>query len=102
MSVDRGDLIYINFNSNNVPAIVLSPKKFNEITNFISICPITSVQKGWGYEVDLPKGLVFDGVILTDQIKNINLLKRQIEKKGKAPYEIVRECLDKISTFLYY
>ena len=48
----------------------------------------------------LPEGLVFDGVILTDQIKNLDWRARRIDIVGKAPNEVVDECLDKIHTFL--
>jgi Growth inhibitor len=107
MSVDRGDLIWINFNpqagheqAGRRSAIVLSPKAFNETTGFVSVCPITHTVRGWGYEVLLPDGLVFNGVILTDQIKNLDWRARRMDVVGKAPDEVINECLDKIHTFL--
>jgi antitoxin MazE len=30
------------------------------------------IARRWGYEVPLPDGLVFDGVVLTDQVKNLD------------------------------
>ncbi len=48
----------------------------------------------------LPEGSYFDGVILTDQIKNLDWKARQIDIVAKASDEVVRECLDKIRTFL--
>ncbi len=48
----------------------------------------------------LPDGLVFNGVILTDQIKNLDWRASRIDIVGKAPNEVVNECLDKIHTFL--
>lgn len=107
MSADRGDLVWINFNpqagheqAGRRSAIVLSPKAFNEMTGFASVCPITHTVRGWGYEVLLPDGLAFNGVILTDQIKNLDWRARQMEIVGKVPSETVHECLDKIHTFL--
>lgn len=107
MGADRGDLVWINFNpqagheqAGRRSAIVLSPKAFNETTGFVSVCPITHTIRGWGYEVLLPNGLVFNGVILTDQIKNLDWRARRIDIVGKAPNEVINECLDKIHTFL--
>lgn len=107
MSADRGDLVWLDFNpqagheqAGRRSAIVLSPKAFNETTGFVSVCPITHTVRGWGYEVLLPIGLVFNGVILTDQIKNLDWRARRIDIVGKAPKEVVSECLDKIHTFL--
>ncbi|RWR14024.1 type II toxin-antitoxin system PemK/MazF family toxin [Siminovitchia fortis] len=108
MSVpDRGDLVYVNFNpqtgheqAGNRPGIVLSPKEFNQVTGFASICLITKTARGWGFEVKLPEGLAFQGVILTDQVKNLDWAARNLKVKGKAPDELVEECLAKIHTFL--
>ncbi len=104
---DRGDLVYISFNpqagreqAGRRPAIVLSPKEFNQITGFASVCPITNTERGWGYEVKLPVGLAFEGVILTDQVKNLDWRTRGIDIKGQAPQSVIDECFAKIHTFL--
>ena len=104
---ERGDLIYLNFNpqvgheqAGHRPAIVLSPKRFNEVTGFASVCPITNVAKGWGYEVPLPNESVFTGVILTDQVKNLDWRARNISIRGKAGEKTVQDCLERIATYL--
>ncbi|MED4534223.1 type II toxin-antitoxin system PemK/MazF family toxin [Metabacillus fastidiosus] len=104
---DRGDLVYVNFNpqagheqAGNRPGIVLSPKSFNEITGFAAICPIINSIRGWGYEVKLPEGLAFQGVILTDQVKSLDWKARNIKIKDHVSEEIVDDCLAKIHTFL--
>jgi mRNA interferase MazF len=104
---DRGDLVYVNFNpqagheqTGNRPGIVLSPKAFNEATGFAAVCPITNTIRGWGYEVNLPDGLVFQGVILTDQVKSLDWQVRNLRVRGQVPEEIVNDCLAKIHTFL--
>lgn len=104
---DRGDLVYVSFNpqagheqAGSRPAIVLSPKVFNAATKFAVVCPITSKVKGYPFEVKLPIGLPIEGVILTDQVKSLDWRARQCEIKGKAPQEIVANCLDLIHTFL--
>lgn len=104
---ERGDLVYINFNPQagheqhgNRPGIILSPKAFNDVTGFAVVCPITNTVKGWGYEVQLPDGLAFQGVILTDQVKSLDWKARNLKIKGQAPQEIIEDCLAKIHTFL--
>lgn len=106
-SPQRGDLVYLNFDpqagheqSGRRPGIVLSPKSFNEVTGFVSICPITSTQRGWGFEVPLPEGLVFQGVILTDQLKNLDWSVRTLQVMGRAPQSLVQICLDRIHIYL--
>lgn len=57
---DKRDLIYLNFSpqsgheqSGHRPAIVLSPKLFNQNT-FLIACPITNQEKGYPFEVKIP------------------------------------------------
>lgn len=107
MSVERGDLVYVNFNpqagheqAGRRPAIVLSPKNFNQTTGFAVVCPITSQQKSYPFEVALPDGLAIQGVILTDQVKSLDWRARRFQVVDQAPEIIVSECLDYIHTFL--
>lgn len=104
---ERGDLVYIDFNpqagheqAGRRPAIVLSPQKFNQITGFVYICPITNTARGWGYEVPLPSESIFQGVVLTDQVKNLDWSARNIQIKGQAPQEVIETCIKRINTFL--
>lgn len=106
MVPDKGDLIFLNFSPQTGheqkgyrPAIVLSPKLFNNGT-FVIVCPITSQIKGYPFEVKLPEGLEIHGAILTDQLRSLDWRSRNIKVVCKAPEEIVQECLDKISTYL--
>ncbi|GGK25649.1 hypothetical protein GCM10010965_17950 [Caldalkalibacillus thermarum] len=48
----------------------------------------------------MPDNLAIQGVILTDQVKSLDWRARQFEIKGRAPEEIVSECLELIHTFL--
>lgn len=102
---DRGDLVYINFTPQagheqrgHRPAIVISPKEFNQ-NGFALLAPITSQEKGWGFEVKLPAGKDIEGVILTDQIKSLDWRARGLSVRDKAPDDIIEECLAKIATF---
>lgn len=47
-----------------------------------------------------PMAWCLTGVILTDEIKNLDWRAIRIDIVGKAPNEVVNECLDKIHTFL--
>jgi mRNA interferase MazF len=104
---DRGDLVYINFSphagheqAGHRPGIVLSPQLFNNATGFAVICPITNQVKEYPYEIPLPEGLVFTGVILSDQVKSLDWRSRGLKIRGQAPGELVQECLDYIHTYL--
>jgi mRNA interferase MazF len=82
---DRGDIVWLNFTPQSGheqrgkrPALILSPKIYNEKTSLCVCLPITSKIKGYPFEVALPKGLEVEGVILSDQIKNLDYVARDI------------------------
>ncbi|WP_188883057.1 type II toxin-antitoxin system PemK/MazF family toxin [Alicyclobacillus cellulosilyticus] len=104
---DRGDLVYVHFNpqagheqAGRRPGIVLSPIAFNRATGFAVVCPITRQKKGYPFEVPLPEGLVFAGVILADQVKSLDWRARRFQIEGRAPDDVIMDCLDLIHTFL--
>ncbi|MDP5276609.1 type II toxin-antitoxin system PemK/MazF family toxin [Chengkuizengella sp. 2205SS18-9] len=70
------------------------------VTGFAVLCPITRKQKGYPFEVVLPKHLAIEGVILTDQVKSLDWKARAFQIEGKAPGEVVESCLDLIHPFL--
>jgi mRNA interferase MazF len=87
----RGDLIWLDFDpqagreqAGRRPAIVLSGAEFNELTGFAVVCPITSQAKGYAFEVPIPEGLPFAGVILTDQFKSLDVRNRKIKIVGNV------------------
>ena len=70
---DRGDFIYLDFDpqtgteqSGRRPAIVLSPEKFNRVTGYVTVCPISGTKRRWGFNIDIPDNLVFSGVVISD------------------------------------
>lgn len=86
MIPQRGDLVWLDFDpqagheqAGRRPAIVLSDTEFNHVTGFTVVCPITSQTKNYPFEVPLPEGLPFAGVVLTDQLKSLDARKRRIK-----------------------
>ena len=53
------------------PVFVVSPKKYNAKSGLALVCPVTSKQKGYPFEVvcNTPK---IKGVILTDQVRTLD------------------------------
>lgn len=82
----RGDFIWLDFDpqagreqAGRRPAIVLSEYDFNEITGFAVVCPITNQSKDYAFEVIIPDGHAFSGVVLTDQFKSLDVRRRKIK-----------------------
>ena len=82
---ERGDIVWLNFTPQagheqrgKRPALILSPKIYNEKTSLCICLPITSKVKGYPFEVPLPKELEMQGVVLSEQIKNLDFTVRDI------------------------
>lgn len=83
----RGDIVWLNFDpqagheqAGRRPAFVISPELYNQKTSLFLVCPITSRVKHYPFEVSLPLGLSVAGVVLADQIKNLDW------KAGRAEF----------------
>ena len=104
---NRGDLIWVSLNpqagheqAGRRPALVLSPVEYNSRVGLALMCPVTSLAKGYPFEVALPKDLDITGVILADQIKSLDWRARRTEIACKAPRSVTDEVLGKLSTLL--
>ena len=104
---DRGDIVWLSFTpqsgreqSGRRPALVISPREYNEKTNLALFCPITSQVKGYPFEVKFPDNLEISGVILSDQIKSLDWKTRKAEFICKLPKTELTETLNKINALL--
>ncbi|NLO89482.1 MAG: endoribonuclease MazF [Clostridia bacterium] len=104
---DKGDIVWMQFSpqagheqAGSRPAIIISPKAYNRKTGLALACPITSKVKGYPFEVKLPKGLGISGVVLADQIKNVDWVARSAQFVCKAPSGVIEQVLFKIYVLL--
>ena len=81
------------------PALVISHTKYNEKTNLAIFCPITSVIKGYPFEVKAG-GSKISGVILADQVKSLDWRKREAEFIVKAPSIVIKEAIELLNTLI--
>ncbi len=102
---DRSDAIWISLNpqagheqAGRRPALVISPTAYNGKVGLAILCPITNQSKGYPFEVVIPAGLKVGGVILSDQIKNLDWRARRAEFICKIPDHVTREVLLKLNT----
>lgn len=103
----RGDVVTINFNpqagkeqAGKRPAVVVSPKSYNEKTGLALCCPITSQIKGYPFEVSLPLGFKTKGVVLADHVKNLDWAARKVKFVEILSYSALGEVMDKLNLLL--
>jgi mRNA interferase MazF len=54
------------------PALVLSPRAYNEKSRLCVVVPITNQDKGYPFEVALPGNCGVSGVALADQVRSLS------------------------------
>jgi mRNA interferase MazF len=104
---ERGDMVWLEFDpqagheqGGHRPALVLSPKPYNQKVGLFICCPITSKIKGFPFEVQLPTGLSVTGVILADQVKSLDWQERKAQFIERVPSKVIKEVLAKLNTLL--
>lgn len=103
---NRGDIVWVDFNptkgreqSKIRPAIVISPKSYNQKAHLAIMCPITSVQKGYPFEVEI-KDKKISGVILCDQIRSLDWKERKAKLIVTAKPGIVLQVQEKLNLLM--
>jgi len=80
--------------------VVLSPSAYNGKVGLAILCPITSQVKGYPFEIAIPSGSRLAGVVLADQVKNLDWRVRKAEFICKLPRKTTDEVLEKLGTLL--
>ncbi len=103
---DRGDLVWVNLNptigheqSGRRPAVILSPRIYNEKVGLAVFCPITSQTKNYEFEVKI-KGERILGVALADQIRSLHWRSRKVKKIETLPGQETEEICAKFFTLI--
>lgn len=103
----RGDLVWLNFNpqagheqAGHRPALVLSPREYNEKSSVALFCPITSTVKGYPFEVELPPGGPIGGAVLADQVRSLDWRARGLKFAAAAPRQVIAEVRGKLLALL--
>ncbi len=104
---NRGDIVWLHFDpqpgheqAGHRLALVLSPKKYNKLTSLMLCCPLTTAIKGYPFEVST---LLNDkpGVVLADQLKNLDWRARRAKKAGTVELLVLDEVLAKLEALLW-
>ena len=102
-----GDLVWLTFDpqagreqAGRRPALVLSPRSYNQKSGLALACPVTNQIKGYPFEVPLPQGCGATGAILADHLKSVDWSARHAAKIGRIPSLTLDEVLAKLAPLL--
>jgi mRNA interferase MazF len=101
---DKGDVVHIDFTpqagreqAGNRPALVLTPRSYNEKTQLAIMCPITNQKKGYPFEVELvTEQNRVTGVVLVDHLKSLDWKKRNAGFWDRVDAKTLNEVIAKI------
>ena len=82
------------------PAVVLSPRVYNERSSLIAVVPVTRQIKGYPFEVVLPPDLPVHGAVLSDQIKSVDWRARDARFICSLPETILKNILQRACVLL--
>ena len=104
---DAGDLVWFTFDPQTGrdrrgrrPAVILSPRLYNERAQLAIACPITSKAKGYAFEVAVASDSEIGGVILADHLKSLEWKERRAEFAGKLADDALTEVRERIRPLL--
>jgi mRNA interferase MazF len=104
---NRGDVVWLTFDpqagheqAGVRPAVVLSPRTYNERSSLIVVVPVTRRIRGYPFEVVLPSDLPVTGAVLSDQLKSVDWRARDARLIGSLPQTILNDILQRAALLL--
>lgn len=102
---EAGDIVWLHFDpqagheqAGHRPAVVVSPSTYNGKTGLMLCCPMTTQVKGYPFEVSIAGAR--PGVVLSDQIKNLDWVARKASHKGKVSPSELAQIREKASALI--
>ena len=103
---DRGDYVWLDFSptrgreqSGKRPGLVISRKIYNAQSGLAIVCPITSQEKQYPFEVPTNHESVC-GVVLTDQLQCIDWVTRKPKFIAKASENTLNRVNEKMKALV--
>ncbi len=103
---DQGDIVYFNFSPSVGreqkgvrPALVISRALFNQSSGLAVVCPVTSKQKFYPFEILVEVDKVY-GFALIDQARAIDYTAREFKFISRAPVSLVEEIKAKFISII--
>lgn len=97
---NKGDIIKLSFDPQSGheqsgwrPGLVISNYTFNKATGFAVICPITNTNRNYPFHLLIPEGLDTTGVVMVDQVKSLDYLKRKAKYLSKISEEFLVDVM---------
>jgi mRNA interferase MazF len=102
---DAGDVVWLEFGApfgheqaGRRPAVVVSPRSYNERSSLILVCPITRNAAPWPFKVAiLPPGRI-QGAVLVDQVRSIDHVARRVRRAERISSDVLDQVFGMFAT----
>lgn len=102
----QGDIVFLDFSpqsgheqAGRRPGVVISNELFFVRTKFAIICPITNTTNRFPLHIFLDERTKTTGVILTEHMKCLDIISRNIQFVEKLPDDLLDKTLLYVKTF---
>ncbi|MEZ5786544.1 MAG: type II toxin-antitoxin system PemK/MazF family toxin [Xanthobacteraceae bacterium] len=96
--LDAGEIVWVEFGSpigheqaGRRPAIVVSPRNYNERSSLILVCPITRNVSPWPFKVNIQNAGRIRGAVLVDHLRSVDREARFVRRAEHADRVILAE-----------
>ncbi|MCL2054936.1 MAG: type II toxin-antitoxin system PemK/MazF family toxin [Oscillospiraceae bacterium] len=107
MIFKQGDIVIVSFDptlgheqAGLRPALVVSKELYNQVTNQIVVCPITSRVKPLPMRIMLDERTKTQGYIMCDQIRTFDINARNPKFAEKIPQDILETVRQTVSAII--
>lgn len=104
---NQGDIIYLDFDpqagheqKGRRPGLVVSNNTYNKFTKMAMVCPITNTNRGIPLHIELDERTKTTGVIMCEQVKALDIVKRNASFVEQVPDDIIQEAIDIVIGFV--
>lgn len=102
----QGDIVHLDFSpqsgheqTSRRPAVVISNEQFFVRTRFAIVCPITNTSTKFPLHIPLDDKTKIKGVILTEHMKCLDVVSRNIQFVEKLPKILLDKTLAYVKAF---
>lgn len=102
----QGDIVFLDFSpqsgheqAGRRPAVVISNEQFFARTKFAVVCPITNTNNRFPLHISLDNRTTTTGVILTEHMKCLDVISRNIQFAETLPEDLLDKTLAYIKAF---
>jgi mRNA interferase MazF len=107
VSPEAGDITWVDFDptlgseqAGRRPALLLTGRGYHERSSRAVVCPVSSKERLWPFNVPLPASLKTTGIVLVDQVRTIDRTRRMFDVIERVPDAFLDEIRGRLSALL--